>query len=70
MAQRQLKTQSDVRRALAWVFRKVESDEMPVAKGRCLIYAALSLSQVLSEHELEQRIAALEAAQAGEGVDA
>jgi hypothetical protein len=60
MAQRQLKSQGDVRRTLAWVFRQIESDEMPVLKGRVLIYALMSLSSVMSEHELEARIQALE----------
>ena len=67
MARRQLKTQDDIRRALAHVYREAESDRMEPAKARVLIYCALSLSQVLSEHELEQRIAALEAAQASGG---
>lgn len=67
MARRQLKTQDDIRRALAHVYREVESDRMEPAKARVLVYCALSLSTVLSEHELEARIAALEAAQTNGG---
>jgi hypothetical protein len=59
--QRSLKTQEDVRRALAWVWREAEADRMDVQKARLLVYCALSLSQVLSEHGLEARIEALEA---------
>ncbi len=36
---------------------------MPIQKCKALVYTALSLSQVMSEHDLENRIAALEAAQ-------
>lgn len=61
MSQRSLKNQDDVRRALAHVYREVEADRMAPGKGRVLIYCALSLSQVLTDHDLEKRIAALEA---------
>jgi len=60
MAARSLKTQSDISRALAYVYREVDGDRMDVAKARALIYCALSLSTVLSEHDLEARILALE----------
>ena len=60
MAQRSLKTQGDIRRALAWVWREVEADRMPIPKGKALVYTALSLSQVMTEHDLEKRIEALE----------
>ena len=60
MALRQLKTQADIARALAWVWREIEADRMDEKKGRTLIYGALSLSTVLSEHDLEARITALE----------
>lgn len=59
---RSLNTQADVRRALAWVWREVEADRMELPKAKVLIYGALSLSQVLSEHDLEARILALESA--------
>jgi len=60
MAARSLKTQSDISRALAYIYREVDGDRMPVAKARTLIYCALSLSTVLTEHDLEARILALE----------
>ena len=62
MATRSLKTQNDIARALAHVFRELDADHLEPAKGRVLIYAALSLSTVLSEHDIEKRIEALEAA--------
>jgi len=60
MAVRQLKTQADVKRALAWVWRELEADRMPVPKAKALIYGALSLSQVMTEHDLEERLRKLE----------
>lgn len=59
---RSLKTQADIRRALAWVWREVEADRMELRKAKTLIYGALSLSQVMTQHDLEARIAALEGA--------
>ena len=60
MAARTLKTQSDISHALAHVYREVSADRMDATKARTLIYCALSLSSVLSEHDLEARILALE----------
>ncbi len=60
MSQRQLKTQGDIRRALSHVYREAEADRMEPGKARVLIYAALSISSILSEHDIEARIAALE----------
>lgn len=57
---RPLKTQDDIRRALAHVYRELEADRVDPGKARVLIYCALSLSQVLGEHELEKRVEALE----------
>ena len=62
MATRSLKTQDDIARALAHVYREVDGDRIAPAKGRVLIYAALSLSQVLGEHDIEKRLEALETA--------
>jgi hypothetical protein len=62
MATRSLKTQSDISRALAHVYREVDADRIEPAKARVLIYCALSLSQVLTEHDLEARLVALETA--------
>jgi hypothetical protein len=62
MATRSLKNQDDIARALAHVYRELDADRLEPAKGRVLIYCALSLSSVLSEHDLEQRIEALESA--------
>lgn len=61
MAVRSLKTQEDIRRALAHVYRELEADRVEPGKARVQIYCALSLSQVLGEHELEKRVEALEA---------
>jgi hypothetical protein len=60
--ERRFKTQEDARRALAWVFREVEKDRMEPSKGRVLTYIALSISGILAEHDIEQRIQALEEA--------
>ncbi len=62
MATRSLKTQNDIARALAYCYREMDADRLAPAKGRALIYCALSLSQVLGEHDLERRLEALEAA--------
>lgn len=62
MALRSLKSQADVQRALAHLYREIEATRMPVDRGRVLIYCALSISQVLGEHDLEKRVATLEAA--------
>ena len=60
--QRRLKSQDNCRQAIAWVFRELEQDRMDAAKARVLIYAALSISGILSDHDVEQRIQALELA--------
>ena len=62
MATRSLKTQNDIARALAHVYRELDADRLAPAKGRALIYCALSLSSVLTEHDLEARLVALETA--------
>ena len=62
MATRSLKTQDDIARALAHVYRELDANRLEPAKGRVLIYCALSLSSVLTEHDLERRLEALEAA--------
>ena len=62
MAARSLKTQADVARALSHVYREADADRLSPVKARVLIYAALSLSSVLTEHDLEGRLEALEAA--------
>lgn len=61
MATRSLKTQDDIARALAHVYRELDANRLEPAKGRVLIYCALSLSSVLTEHDLERRLEALEA---------
>lgn len=59
---RRLETQEDVRRLLAFVVREVEADKMSIPKAKALIYAGMSLSAVLSDHDLERRVAVLEEA--------
>jgi hypothetical protein len=59
-SQRRLKTQEDVRRALANVYREVEEDQMEPGKGRVLIYCALTISGVIAEHETEARFEEIE----------
>jgi hypothetical protein len=61
MATRSLKTQDDIARALAHVYRELDADRVDPVKARALVYCALSLSQVLGEHDLEKRVEALEA---------
>lgn len=60
MATRSLKTQDDIARALAHVYRELDANRLEPAKGRVLIYCALSLSSVLTEHDLEKRLEVLE----------
>ena len=62
MAARQFKSQEDCRRAIAFIFRETEAARMPVDRARVLVYAALSISGILSEHDLEARVKTLEAA--------
>lgn len=62
-SQRRLKTQEDCRRAIAWVFTELSTDRMKHDKARVLIYAALSCSSILTDHELEERIQRLETLQ-------
>lgn len=57
---RKLDNQEDCRRLLAFVIREVEADKMEIPKAKLLIYAASTLSSVLSEHDVEQRLAELE----------
>ncbi len=58
---RRLATQDNCRQAIAWVFREVEAKKMEPTMARVLIYAALSISGILAEHEIEKRLQALEA---------
>lgn len=57
---RRFNNQEHCRQAIAWVFRELERDRMKPDKARVLIYAALSVSGILSEHDLEKRVEALE----------
>jgi hypothetical protein len=65
-SERRLKSAEDVRRALAWIFRQVESGRMDDKKARVLIYASSSLAILIRDTDLEARLEALEAAQKGE----
>jgi uncharacterized protein (DUF2225 family) len=66
-SERRLKNQENCRQAIAWVFRELEKDRMEAGKARVLIYAALSISGILAEHDVEQRIKALEESIAKKG---
>jgi len=57
---RALNTQTDLARALASIYRAVDSNKMPESRARVLIYAVVSLSAVLKDSDLEARICALE----------
>lgn len=59
-SQRRFKTQEDCRRAIASIYRELEKDAMEPVKARVMIYAALSISGILTDHDLEGRIEALE----------
>lgn len=59
--ERRFKTQHDCARAIANTYRKLERDEIDPTKARTLIYGALSISGILREADLEERIGALEA---------
>lgn len=59
-SERRLKTQDNCRAAIAWVFRELEKDRIEAGKARVLIYAALSISGILAEHDIEKRVEAIE----------
>jgi hypothetical protein len=59
---RRYATQDNCRQAIAWVLRELENDRMDAGKARAMIYGALSISGILSEHEVEKRIQVLETA--------
>jgi hypothetical protein len=59
-SQRRFKTQEDCRRAIAWIFSELSANRMKPDKARVLIYASLSISGILTDHDLEERIATLE----------
>ena len=65
-SERRLKSAEDVRRALAWLWRQVESDRIDEKKARVMIYAASTLAVLIRDTDLEARLEALEAAQKGE----
>jgi hypothetical protein len=60
MAVRQLRNQADITKTLAWIWRQVESDTMPILKGKALTYILATLSATITEHDQEARIVALE----------
>ena len=64
---RRLSTQDHCRQALAWLWREVESDRMDVQKARTLCHICLSLSGILSDHDIEARIVQLETAMSRRG---
>jgi hypothetical protein len=60
MAVRKLQTHADVTKALAWIWRQVEADSMEIPKAKTLTYILATMAGVLSEHDLDARIKALE----------
>jgi len=66
-SERRLKNQENCRQAIAWVFRELEKDRMEAGKARVLIYAALSISGILADHDIETRIELLERRVAEQG---
>lgn len=64
---RRMKTIPNVNTALGWLWRQVELGSIDLARARVLVYLAATLISGLEKGELEERIAALEAAQADKG---
>ncbi|MDP2876242.1 MAG: hypothetical protein Q8O00_08665 [Holophaga sp.] len=60
-AVRRLKTQEDVRFALSSIYRQLEAETIDIPRAKAMIYCAQTISRVLSEHTLEERVKALEA---------
>lgn len=57
---RRLKTPSDVRLALAHLYRAVEKGTMDLPKARVLIYAAATLGGLIAASDIDARLDALE----------
>jgi len=55
-----LKDLRDVQRELARVYRAMKADQMPLVKGRTLVYALSMLSRSIEGSELERRVVMLE----------
>lgn len=57
---RRLGNLTNVRTALADVFRRLEADELQPSKARAMVYTLQVLAGVIQGSDLEERIAALE----------
>ncbi len=66
-AVRRFKTLEDTRKALAAFLRQIELGTIDEKKGRTLIYGCATLAGIQRDSQLEERLDALEAAQAQEG---
>lgn len=60
MAERRLKTLEDVRRFLASLIRRMESDEIDPTKGGRLAYISSILIRAIEGSDIEKRVAELE----------
>ncbi len=57
---RRLATAQDIRLFLADLIRRVDADKMTESKGKTLTYMAATLMNVVRDHEIEERVSALE----------
>jgi hypothetical protein len=56
---RTLKTQTDCRRALAWIFGELEAARLDVPRVRAMTHAVTSLSAILERCEMEAELEAI-----------
>ena len=57
---RRLKTLQDLRRFLARVTNDLDADRITESKARCFGYLASTMSTIIRDSELEQRVSELE----------
>jgi hypothetical protein len=62
---RRLRSIANVRAGLASVWRQIETGTLDLARARVLVYCGSVLLAAMEKGELEERIAALEATEAG-----
>jgi len=53
---RNLKTQLDCRRALAWVFNELEASRLETNRARVMTYVLQNLSSILERSEIEAEL--------------
>ena len=65
---RPLKSQADLRRALASLYRQIEAGSVDVARARIQVYALATLSALHERHELEAELEVIRRSLAAAGI--